>query len=62
MRRSPRTRTPASTGLRAALGILAVMAIIALFLAGRIPTVQPGQESPQRERAGPGEEEADTFM
>jgi MFS family permease len=49
-------------GLRAALGILAVMAIIALFLTGRIPTVQPGQESPQRERAGPDEEEADTFI
>jgi hypothetical protein len=49
-------------GLRAALGILAVMAIVALLLAGRIPTVQPGKESPGRARAGPDEPEADTFI
>src|SRR5204863_10106587 len=49
-------------GLRAALGILAVMAIVALLLAGRMPTVQPGRESPQRDRAGPDEPEADTFI
>jgi MFS family permease len=49
-------------GLRAALGILAVMAIIALFLAQRIPTIQPGTESPERDRASPHEPEADTFI
>jgi MFS family permease len=31
-------------GLRAALAILAVLAVVALFLAQRIPTVQPGAE------------------
>ena len=36
------------TGLRSALAILALMALIALFLAQRIPTVQPGARgSPQ---------------
>ena len=49
-------------GLRAALGILAVMAVVALLLAQRIPTVQPGKESPERDRAGPDEPEADTFI
>ena len=49
-------------GLRAALGILALMAIVALLLAGRIPTVQPGQEVPERDRAGPDEDAADTFV
>jgi Na+/melibiose symporter-like transporter len=49
-------------GLRAALGILAVMAIVALLLAGRIPIVQPGKESPERDRAGPEEPEPDTFL
>jgi Na+/melibiose symporter-like transporter len=49
-------------GLRAALGILAVMAIVALFLAGRMPTVQPGKEVPG-DRAGPDDEDAaDTFV
>ena len=38
------------------------MAIVALLLAGRIPTVQPGKESPERDRAGPDEPEADTFV
>jgi MFS family permease len=49
-------------GLRAALGILAIMAIVALLFANRIPTVQPGKESPERDRAGPEEVEADTFV
>jgi MFS family permease len=49
-------------GLRAALAILAVMAIVALLLAGRIPIVQPGKESPERDRAGPDAPEADTFV
>jgi Na+/melibiose symporter-like transporter len=49
-------------GLRAALGILAVMAVIALLLANRIPTVQPGKEVPG-DRAGPDDEDtADTFV
>jgi MFS family permease len=49
-------------GLRAALGILAVMAIVALLLANRIPTVQPGKEVPG-DRAGPDDEDAaDTFV
>ena len=30
------------TGLRSALAILGVMAILSLFFAGRIPTRQPG--------------------
>jgi hypothetical protein len=30
------------TGLKAALAILALMNMLALFLTGRIPTVQPG--------------------
>jgi len=49
-------------GLRAALGILAVMAIVALFLAQRIPTVQPGKEPPERDRASPETPEPDTFI
>jgi hypothetical protein len=49
-------------GLRAALGILAVMALVALYLANRIPTVQPGKEVPG-DRAGPDDEHAaDTFV
>jgi hypothetical protein len=31
------------SGLRSALGILAIMALVALFLAPRIPTHQPGR-------------------
>ncbi len=49
-------------GLRAALGILAVMGLVALLLANRIPTVQPGREVPG-DRAGPDDEDAaDTFV
>ena len=33
-------------GLRSALAILALLAIVALFLAQRIPTQQPGKEAP----------------
>jgi len=49
-------------GLSAALGILAVMGLVALLLANRIPTVQPGREVPG-DRAGPDDEDAaDTFV
>ena len=40
-------------GLRSALAILALLAIVALFLAQRIPTVQPGQEGHARASAAP---------
>jgi len=50
-------------GLRAALGILAVMAVVALLFANRIPTVQPGKESPEQGRAGPDDEDdGDSFL
>ena len=39
-------RRPASTGSRSALAILALLAVVALFLAQRIPTVQPGRAPP----------------
>jgi hypothetical protein len=32
------------TGLKAALAILALMDVLALFLTGRVPTVQPGSK------------------
>ena len=35
-------------GLRAALSILAVMGVIALFFTGRIPKKQPGTRPPSR--------------
>nr|WP_211244344.1 hypothetical protein [Actinospica robiniae] len=34
--------------LRAALAILALAALIALFFASRIPTTQPGRKKPDR--------------
>ena len=37
-------------GLRSALGILALLTVVALFLAQRIPTVQPGREKRDGER------------
>jgi len=40
-------------GLRSALGILALLTVVALFLAQRIPTVQPGRE--KRDGGIPGE-------
>jgi hypothetical protein len=37
-------------GLRAALAVLAIFALVALFLTGQIPERQPGEEQP---RPGP---------
>jgi MFS family permease len=45
-------------GLRSALGILALLTVVALFLAQRIPTVQPGRE--QRDGGTPGEPVSET--
>jgi MFS family permease len=42
------------TGLRAALAILAVLAIVALFFAQRIPTRQPGSPLDEESGATPG--------
>jgi hypothetical protein len=39
------------TGLKAALAILALMDILALFLTGRIPKVQPGSAQASTDRA-----------
>jgi MFS family permease len=44
-------------GLKSALAVLALLAIVALFLAQRIPSVQPGRE-PKRARA-PGKTQPD---
>jgi MFS family permease len=48
-------------GLKAALAILAVLAIVALFLASRIPTVQPGRE-PKQARAPDETEQAESVV
>jgi hypothetical protein len=37
-------------GLRAAMAVLAVMGVIALFFTGRIPTVEPGSEPASAEQ------------
>ncbi|MFJ1704989.1 MFS transporter [Kitasatospora sp. NPDC088346] len=42
-------------GLRAALGVLALMAVLALFFTGRIPTGQPGAEQAGARKQGPGQ-------
>ena len=36
-------------GLHAALGVLALIAVVALFFTGRIPRVQPGHADPEAE-------------
>jgi len=39
------------------------MAVVALLFANRIPTVQPGKESPEQGRAGPDDEDdGDSFL
>jgi Na+/melibiose symporter-like transporter len=40
--------------LRAALAVIAIVAAAALFLAGTIPTRQPGSQAPNAERGPPG--------
>ena len=41
------------TGLKSALAILALMDLLALFLTGRIPKVQPGSAEAATDRASP---------
>ena len=48
-RRSTPTRDARIDGLRSALAILALLALVALFFAQRIPTTQPGATESQRE-------------
>jgi hypothetical protein len=49
--------TPEIDGLRSALAILAFIAIVALFYAQRIPTIQPGASGNSRNRPNAHEQQ-----